>query len=506
VNLHPSSPGTATRRGLVLVAVLIFVMLLGMVIASLLFQSAADESAASASASSEQAWAAALSGVAEVLRIAPNAGGPDLDWQDNPARFKHQLVHDDGADRWYFTVFTPAAADSLATLRYGLSDEASKVNLRHATIDQLSKIPRITPELARALFSSVPMSPDAPQPATNSSPSFSTESSSTESTDPFVTNDVPSDPDPALSADTGPIAIDSIEDLLQIPGLTPSLLLGEDLNQNGRLDPGEDLNQDDNLDRGLAQYLTLDSSTPNVSRSGERRVRLNDPSDPLPAVDLPPGFTNFITSLRNAKQSLGHPADALEASLTLPDAQGNPTPVASEITLEHLPVLLDRFTTSSRSNLPALINLNTASTLVLASVPDIDLPLAESIVSTRTALSPDRRESIAWLLQEGVVNTNQFKSIAPHLTARSHQFTCRIAGYGVPSGRFRVLELSVSTSSGPPRITRLRDVSRFGFPLPAEIIDDNPPDSAPQALIITPIPHLSSETSPGRPVFHRRHG
>ncbi len=493
------------RHGFVLVAVLIFVVLLGMVIASLLFQSAADESAAAASAGNEQAWATALSGVAEVLRAAPNAGGPDTDWQDNPARFKHQLVYDDGADRWFFTVFSPAPADSLADLRFGLADEASKINLRHTTIDQLSRLPRLTPELARILFFSLPSPSDSPTPATSQpDPSISPDPASS---DPFALTDPFPDPASDSPSESRIIPLDSIEDLLEVPGITASLLFGEDLNRNGRLDPGEDLNQDDQLDRGLAQYLTLESSTPNVARNGTRRTNLNDPSNPLPSVDLPPGFTNFVAALRASNQSLGHPADALEAVLSVKDAAGSTTLIPSEITLENLPLVLDHFTTSTRTNLPGLINLNTASTLVLAAVPDIDLPLAESIVSTRTALSPERRETIAWLVQEGVVNTNQFKAIAPHLTARSHQFTCRVAGYGLPSGRFKVLELDVSITSGSPEITRLRDVSRLGFPLPPDVIEENSSVSPPQALIPTPASTLPSGALPGRPVVApRRHG
>ena len=122
--------GRAQRRGFVLLAVLVFVLLLSMIVASLLFQTAADESAANASAGSEQAWSAALSGVAELLRLAPQAGGPELDWQDNPQRLKHQLVYEDGADQWYFTVFTPAAPDSRLSGRHPGSAHASPQRLR----------------------------------------------------------------------------------------------------------------------------------------------------------------------------------------------------------------------------------------------------------------------------------------------------------------------------------------------------------------------------------------
>lgn len=446
--------GRAQRRGFVLLAVLVFVLLLSMIVASLLFQTAADESAANASAGSEQAWSAALSGVAELLRLAPQAGGPELDWQDNPQRLKHQLVYEDGADQWYFTVFTPAAPDSLAELRYGLDDAASRISLRQTTIDQLAKLPRVTPDLARTLRSAT-----AP-PSTES-----TVSAASDGSDGSVRSvgSVRSDsPEPTSPAPP----IHTLEDLLQLPGITADLLLGEDLNQNGRLEASEDLNQDGNLDRGLAQYLTLDSFDPDLTREGRRRTRLNDPSDPLPAIDLPPAFTNYLEAVRASKTRIEHPADLLDATSKVKDAQGAEVAIPSGISKDELPLVLEHFTArSSDKPEPGLINLNTASAAVLATIPGIDESLAESIVSSRTSLSPDRRRTTAWIVQEGTVTPEAFKSIAPHLTARSHQFHCRVAGYGLPSGRFRVLEVHIDTSSGRPEVTHLRDVTRLGFPL-----------------------------------------
>jgi hypothetical protein len=492
------------RRGFVLLAVLVFVLLLSMIVASLLFQTAADESAANASAGSEQAWSAALSGVAELLRLAPQAGGPELDWQDNPQRLKHQLVYEDGADQWYFTVFTPAAPDSLAELRYGLDDAASRISLRQTTIDQLAKLPRVTPDLARTLRA-------ATAPPTTGSP-VSAVSDGSDGSDGSVrsvgsvgsASSAPSEPA------SPPPPIHTLEDLLQLPGITPALLLGEDLNQNGRLEASEDLNQDGTLDRGLAQYLTLDSFDPDLTREGRRRTRLNDPSDPLPAIDLPPAFTNYLEAVRASKTRIEHPADLLDATSKVKDAQGAEVAIPSGISKDELPLVLEHFTArSSDKPEPGLINLNTASAAVLATIPGIDESLAESIVSSRTSLSPDRRRTTAWLVQEGTVTPEAFKSIAPHLTARSHQFHCRVAGYGLPSGRFRVLEVHIDTSSGRPEVTHLRDVTRLGFPLILSESGDPSATSTPSgASIQYPRGRNSMHTSirilPPLPTGHHR--
>ncbi len=56
-------------RGFILVAVLIVVMLASMVVVSLLFRLQAEESATAAGAGSEQAWATAMSGIYEAMRV-----------------------------------------------------------------------------------------------------------------------------------------------------------------------------------------------------------------------------------------------------------------------------------------------------------------------------------------------------------------------------------------------------------------------------------------------------
>ena len=126
----PTSPyRPASRQGFVLLAVLVFILMLSMVTLSLLFSSQSEETAVNTTAGSEQAWSAAMSGVEESMRVAASANRGSADWQDNPALFRNRFIYDDGADQWYFTVFSPAGSDSLVDIRYGLSDEASRLNL-----------------------------------------------------------------------------------------------------------------------------------------------------------------------------------------------------------------------------------------------------------------------------------------------------------------------------------------------------------------------------------------
>ena len=447
-------PDSRHRRGFILVAVLILIMLASMVAISLLFRLKAEDTAAAAGAGAEQAWAAAMSGVQEAMRVAAAAKPGSTDWRNLPRAFRDRFVSDDGSDRWFFTVYSPPDHDALAELRFGLTDEAAKLNLNAAHSTNFTGFPRLTVQHIAALrdfldFDDTVRPDGAEQEYYSALPQ------------PYAVRNRP---------------LDTVEEILLIRGFTPSLLYGEDANMNWRLDPNENDgdesmpadNNDGRLDLGLQPMLTVYSYDPNIDNDGVPRTNLNDPADPLPHVELPPALTNFTAALRTNKFHLGHAADLLEAKLKIKDATGKETEIPSGIGKAELPVALDLFTTRTRERTEGLVNINTAGIEVLASVPGIDEPLAERILSTRRSISPERRTTIAWLYQEAVVDAALFKSIAPYLCARSYQYSFRVVGFGLPSGRFRVLDVVIDAAPDEPVITYLRDLTRLGLPFKLE--------------------------------------
>lgn len=430
-------------RAFVLIAILVLVMLLSMLAVSLLFRFKAEDAAAHASVGTEQAWAAALSGVEEALRVAASATSGTVDWQDNPGAFRDRLVFDDGSERWFFTVFSPGAGDSLNALNYGLTDEAAKLNVNASPDANLEKLPRMTPAMAAALRDFIDED-DIPQPEGAEQDYYSAL------------------PRP-YTIRNGPLA--SLDELLLVRGFTAELLHGAAAERESGTN-SEPTSSSGNArpTRGLSQFLTVASYEPDVANDGTVRVNFNSPDAELPAVELPPAFTNFLAALRTNGITLSHPAYLLEATLPVKDAKGVETEIASGIGKAELATVLERFTGSAAMQLTGLVNVNTASAVVLTTLPGIDEPLAESIVSARRSLSPERRTTIAWLYQEGVVDAVKFKELAPLLTARSYQFTFQVIGYGLPSGRFRVLEAGIDVAPGTRRVTYLRDVTRRGLP------------------------------------------
>ncbi|MBL9167902.1 MAG: general secretion pathway protein GspK [Verrucomicrobiales bacterium] len=459
---HPVSVGAAAtwrrgrgRGGFVLLAVLVVIMMASMVAMSLMFRMRAEDTASSVTLTSEQAFNAAISGVHEAMKMVARSGAGLTDWQDNPRAFRDRFVFDDGVERWYFTLWSPPADDSLQEVRYGLTDEAAKLNVNQAHTAELSKFGRLDPTLIQPLRDFIDADSSQREAGTEESP-------------------VLHDRGSAYQVRNG--ALNTLDELLLVRGFTPRSLYGEDLNLNCRLDSNEDDgdqrapadNGDGRLDLGLRPYLTVSSYEPNRDSQGQPRTNLNDPRSPLPAVEVNEAFTNFVAALRAQKLRVNHPAELLESSLKMKDRLGRDVEIPSGIGKKELPVLLEHFTATAEDELPGLINVNTASIGVLATVPGIDEPLAEAIVSARKSVSPERRNTIAWLFENDVMDAARFRLIAPRLTARSFQFRFQVVGFGLPSGRYRVLDVMIDSAGAEPSISYLRDITRLGLPFSLE--------------------------------------
>jgi type II secretory pathway component PulK len=451
-------------RGFILIAVLILVMLISMIALSLMFRVGADETAISASAGSDQAFSAAMTGVQEAMRIVKEIKPGLTDWEDDPRTFRERVVYDDGSDKWYFTIWSPGDKDREGEVRFGLTDESRKVNVNALRGHDLTKIPNMTAPLAAAVkdftdFDDLVTPEGAEQEYYNGLPQ-------------------------AYTIRNGPLA--TMDALLLVRGFTPELLYGEDANMNWRLDPNENDgderspadNSDGALDMGFKRFLTVYAAEPNADNDGVPRTNLNDPVDPYPGVEFPVAMTNFINELRKANLRLEQPVDLLEAKIKVKDEKGKETEVASEVGKAELPLALDLFTTSVLKAQEGLINVNTAPIEVLTTVPGIDEPLAESILSARRSISPEKRGTIAWLFQEDVMDAATFKRLAPFLTARSYQFSFQVVGFGVPSGRFRRLEVVIDSSELTPRVVYLRDLTRLGLPFTLEPASTEAPAEA----------------------------
>lgn len=473
------------RRGTLLIAVLVFMALASMVAAGLMFRMRAEASTAAATDAGHQSYLAAMSGIERAMALIA-ASSQEIDLSDDEDLLRDQLVADDGANKWYFTVC--ASDGERAKARFGLDDEAGKININTAS-----------PEMLTALLGLV-----APDRATD------------ELVDCLIDyRDGDSDARPhGAEQDQYTYAIangmfKTLEELLLVKGFDARIVFGEDANLNGILDPNESDgeatfppdNGDSVLNVGLYHLATVGTIEPNVDNAGAARININGAEadlGKLARAGLPKQTVDFITAYRKDGNVFTHPSQLLEMQYQLKNPQNNPNPgnpgdtgrpgrrprgnpgnagqpipgqqpaqqaaIFSGVGAEQLDAVMDKLSILPAAPQPGLVNVNTAPLEVLGLIPGIDQTLGQSIIDARGGLEASRKTTTAWLFGENLVDAQKFKQIAPYLTARSFQYRIRCVGYGVPCGQFRVLEAVISRNSGQPRIVYLRDVTNLGLP------------------------------------------
>ena len=137
--MNVSRHNPTVQSGIALVGVLVIVGLLSMIIISLLFRMQAATTASATSLRSEQAWFTTLSGLDRAIDVVSDSTRTSLGWIDNPTDFEHQLVYDDGSDKWYFSVFRRNELE-VGEIAFGVVDEASKLPLNGTNVIQLMKL------------------------------------------------------------------------------------------------------------------------------------------------------------------------------------------------------------------------------------------------------------------------------------------------------------------------------------------------------------------------------
>jgi DNA uptake protein ComE-like DNA-binding protein len=156
------------------------------------------------------------------------------------------------------------------------------------------------------------------------------------------------------------------------------------------------------------------------------------------------------------------------ASLLRPRKIGTQQEEPSPLTLEQLPLLMDRLTTrrSTERRIPGLINVNTAPRQVLECLEGLTGEQVQSILAVRDTLDAETLYTPAWLVTEGVVDVETFDKIAASLTTRSQQFTIESLGYGDHLGMVTRLQVVVDMVGPIAQTIYYRDVSYLGGSYP----------------------------------------
>lgn len=343
---------------------------------------------------------------------------------------------------------------------FHLMDEAGKLNVNTATLEQLLKLPNMTEEFAAAIVDWRDENDDALESGAESAAYMRL--------------------DPPYQAKNGRFEV--VDELRMVIGSTPHLLYGEDSNRNGILDPNEndstltppEDDQDGVLDLGLMEFLTVRSVEPNLRTNGEPRIFVGaaqpdenggdgngDGEEPSNQEKLLELLNEMFGESRGSeimgRLGVGEFGSLLEFYLQ------------SDMSLEEFALVDDSLTTSTNALMEGLVNVNTASVEVLATLSDLEYGEAQSLVNYRRS-NPNQLNTVGWVAE--VLQPDKALSLGPLITDKGYQYTADISATGRFGRGYRRSLMTFDISEGEPRVIYRREMTREGWALGVELREE----------------------------------
>jgi len=401
--------------------------------------------------------------------------------------------------------------------RFGLIDESTKINLNtlpYAEVwlsldpnedvrDILMTLPDMTEEIADAILNWIDADDDPRD--------YDVEAGYYESLSP------------PYQPKNGPL--DSLDELLLIRGVTPTLLFGLDTNRNGLLDPEEMIGSDvSSLEAemylGWANYLTLYSNESNLTGEGLPRINVNSddaeqlyddlksafddqwanyiiyyrfgvedptPTPPAPttlvsAALVPPDFAVLEQQLAAAGKEPRKLNSIVELvgkyidvsiyqtqSLTVNiESPVQPATIGSNMPFT-MPTLMASLTTNEGNTIPGRINIMQASRQVMLGIPTMTEDLVDQIIQRRGTDyeldDPDgadmNRKFETWLMVELLVSQAQMEALMPFICTGGDVYRAEIVGYFPDGVGTSRSEVVFDTTAPIPRVLSWRNKSHL---------------------------------------------
>ncbi len=365
-------------------------------------------------------------------------------WRDDEAAFAGAALGAEEAPGRSWLLLPEEDPGDGRELRYGIRDEASRLDVNVATREQLLALPGITEEAVDGILDWRDEDDEVSELGAESAYYLSL--------------------DPPYRAKNA--AFESLDELLRVRGIDPLMLYGEDRNRNGLLDPGEDDGDrsfppddaDGVLDRGLVDYLTVFARDLDRTADGRERLRWQDADadalgERLGQAGLPDDAVNRLQATHQMAGDAGTRAEVLGRYFAI---GGRPDPA-------EVAIILDEVTTAEGEAVPGRINVNTAARPVLQGL--FEAEEVEAILTRRLDPSLDM-STPAWLLE--VVEPGRFLEVVDRVTGRSWQFTVDATVLMDDRPRFQRFEALLDRSFAPVRVLTWRDTTARGFPIPGE--------------------------------------
>jgi hypothetical protein len=527
--------GTPVRHGFFLVLVLVVIAIATMAVYSFTDLMLAYDDAAYLSGDIVQTRVNVESGAEAVRLLLAEPPEMRVDFggvYNNPQMFQAVNVSmgDDNATPSNFSILAPGLDENgnLAGLRFGLQNESARLNINALTVLESSSAGMLA-----SVLTAVDDSSESEDEVTSDNIAVSlllTLPSMTEDVADAILDWLDEDedvrpygaeaeyyttlPTPYVPKN-GPVL--SVEELLLVRGVTPTLLFGADVNRNGVLDADEQQRFGVTVETagslGWAAYLTVHGSEASKRRDGSFRVNVNQDDLELLFEELSGALENedyatFIAAYRIAGQSnssmallTGNGADSQQAevvgrwtadvmsefdlsggggtSLTQildlvgatvtvgngDNARSYSSPFSEDIISMglYMPALMDSLTTQDVEVMPGRINLNECPAELLYGIPLLTEETVESIIETRNVSSDDlNRQFETWPLVEGLVSLDEMRQLIPLVTCGGDVFRAQIVGYYEQSGVAHRAEVIIDATTVNPKIVLWRDLSHLG--------------------------------------------
>lgn len=466
------------RRALILPVVLVVLLLLALLSAAFSFHVQADFTASHSMSQHLQTRLAAEAGVQRVMLMLRAQRDNSAFWYHNPALFDQALVwtpeikpeqvgrpdlleDTDNPYAFRFSIVADNPSDDETLIRFGVTDEAAKLNLNHATPAQLGALLRqVVPpdtqvqELIDPLLDWIDED-DEPR-------EFGAE------TEYYASLEVP------YRAKNAPL--ETVEELLLIKGFNGQILYAEDFDRNGLLTLNEDDgdvsfppdNGDGVLNRGLLPYVTVHSQEFNAANDNKPRIFLFGTDKEALREDLMEAFDNdeqavnfLIKGAKNEGTEQIHSIAELLSQRIIDDRMTD-SPFKGDLATR----LFDKCTLDPNPQFFGRINVNTAPPQVLRCVPDLPAERIPLILQKRAQISEIARTSTAWLVTEKILDAQEYRAVEKYITGRGRQFTVESIGFADHTGVFTRLQVILDMRGPMSQIVYYRDLTRLGLAYP----------------------------------------
>ena len=339
---------------------------------------------------------------------------------------------------------------------FGLVDEASKININATYIvdgvDQLPQILENLPGMTEELANAIKDWRDADEDVTDSGAESETYAAR----------------QPAYASKNKPF--ESLEELALVNGGTFEVLYGEDANMNGVLDPNEDDadesapadNSDGKLEPGIMQYITCFSRESNKGSDGTTpKADVSKRSDALITL-----LDNTLGDAREKEMMVNIGAATSTSETTWKITSVMEFYIDSQMTADELGQIINDIwiaPTDGTSYVQGLININTASEVVLGCIPGIGPEKAGAIVSAR-GQQTQQDANIAWF-RDAIGDDQAAKLAGRFITGHSFQVSADIAAVGRHGRGYRRTRFVIDSVSGTPQVVYRRDLTSLGWAL-----------------------------------------